>query len=119
MSDGSAFLSPASVPGVDHPARDLAVPALHAELPGVEDLLAERGLDISYETVRRWVLKFERQQAEVRFARDSPLEERRFEPSVPLAVKTLLGHTFRTKNLAAGLAIAPSRAPDARAIFVT
>ena len=24
----------------------------------VEDLLAERGLDISYETVRRWVGKF-------------------------------------------------------------
>jgi putative transposase len=24
----------------------------------VEDLLAERGLDISYETVRQWVLKF-------------------------------------------------------------
>ena len=24
----------------------------------VEDLLAERGLDISYETVSRWVLKF-------------------------------------------------------------
>jgi hypothetical protein len=24
----------------------------------VEDLLAERGLDISYETMRRWVLKF-------------------------------------------------------------
>src|SRR6201997_3505071 len=24
----------------------------------VEDILAERGLDISYETVRRWVLKF-------------------------------------------------------------
>jgi putative transposase len=24
----------------------------------VEDLLAERGLDVSYETVRRWVLKF-------------------------------------------------------------
>ena len=24
----------------------------------VEDLLAERGLDFSYETVRRWVLKF-------------------------------------------------------------
>ena len=23
-----------------------------------EDLLAERGLDVSYETVRRWVLKF-------------------------------------------------------------
>ena len=26
----------------------------------IEDLLAERGLDISYETVRRWVLKFGR-----------------------------------------------------------
>jgi putative transposase len=24
----------------------------------VEELLAERGLDISYETVRRWVMKF-------------------------------------------------------------
>ena len=24
----------------------------------VEDLLAERGLDVSYKTVRRWVLKF-------------------------------------------------------------
>jgi putative transposase len=24
----------------------------------VEDLLAERGLDVSYETVRRWFLKF-------------------------------------------------------------
>ncbi len=24
----------------------------------VEDLLAERGLEVSYETVRRWVLKF-------------------------------------------------------------
>jgi putative transposase len=45
--------------------------------------LAVRGLDISYETVRRWVLKFERQQAEVRFARDSPLEGDGFEPSVP------------------------------------
>ena len=27
-------------------------------LRDVEDLLAERGLDVSYETVRRWVLKF-------------------------------------------------------------
>src|SRR5215471_11225486 len=27
-------------------------------LRDVEDLLAERGLDISYETVRRWVTKF-------------------------------------------------------------
>src|ERR671932_391172 len=27
-------------------------------LRDVEELLAERGLDVSYETVRRWVLKF-------------------------------------------------------------
>jgi transposase-like protein len=26
--------------------------------PDVEELLAERGLDVSHETVRRWVLKF-------------------------------------------------------------
>ena len=26
--------------------------------PDVEELLAERGLEVSYETVRRWVLKF-------------------------------------------------------------
>ena len=31
---------------------------LHPQLPRFEDLLAERGLDVSYETVRRWVLKF-------------------------------------------------------------
>ena len=32
--------------------------ALTLSYRDVEDLLAERGLDISYETVRRWVLKF-------------------------------------------------------------
>src|SRR5687767_2964710 len=40
----------------------------------VEDLLAERGLDISYETIRRWVLKFG-----TRFARR--LRARRPRPS--------------------------------------
>src|ERR1700682_1881693 len=40
----------------------------------VEDLLAERGFDISYETVRRWVLKFG-----VLFARE--LRRRRPRPS--------------------------------------
>jgi transposase-like protein len=30
----------------------------------VEDVLAERGLDISYETIRRWVLKFGRCSSE-------------------------------------------------------
>ena len=40
----------------------------------VEDLLAERGLDVSYETVRRWVLKFR-----PRFARE--LHRRRPRPT--------------------------------------
>ena len=35
----------------------------------VEDLLAERGLDISYETVRTWVLKFGRRRKVGRKAR--------------------------------------------------
>jgi hypothetical protein len=79
--------------------------------------------------------------AQIEFATDSPLEEKRFEPSVPLAVKTPLGHTFRRPlavrqqsrgarwrlsamslivcaNISQRIcAIAPSRAPDARAIF--
>ena len=39
----------------------------------VEDLLAERGLDVSYETVRRWVLKFGPQSArELRRRRPRP-----------------------------------------------
>lgn len=39
------------------PAR--VVPAVHTRLSDIEDLLAKRGLDMSYETVRRWVVKFE------------------------------------------------------------
>jgi transposase-like protein len=43
----------------DYSARCLALSAFHAQsYRDVEDLLAERGLDVSYETVRRWVLKF-------------------------------------------------------------
>jgi len=45
----------------------------------VEELLAERGLDISYETVRRWVLKFgplDRAQA----AAGSPTPKRAMAP---------------------------------------
>jgi putative transposase len=58
MSHGSAFVSPSSFSGRDHSARDLALSPLHPELPRRGELLAERGLDVSYETVRRWVLKF-------------------------------------------------------------
>ena len=45
-------------PGAHHPARDLALYPLHAELPRLEELLAECGLELSYETIRRWVLNF-------------------------------------------------------------
>ncbi len=39
----------------------------------VEDLLAERGIDVSYETVRRWALKFGRVYAgKLRKARPKP-----------------------------------------------
>ena len=69
----------------------------------VEDLLAERGLDISYETVRRWVLKFERQQAEVRFARDSPLEGGGFELPVPLMSAGIFAGVIATQEFALGL----------------
>jgi putative transposase len=44
--------------GRDHSARDLALFPLYPELPRCEELPAERGFDVSYETVRRWVLKF-------------------------------------------------------------
>ena len=55
---GSALLSPPSFSARDHPARDLALSPLYAELPRRGGTAPERGLDISYETVRRWVLKF-------------------------------------------------------------
>jgi len=51
------LVCPPPVPPCDHPARRLALRPLSYR--DVEDLLAERGLDISYETVRRWVLEFE------------------------------------------------------------
>ena len=39
----------------------------------VEDLMTERGVEVSYETVRRWVLKFRRQIARhLRRHRDKP-----------------------------------------------
>src|SRR5262249_18066280 len=44
-------------PAIIQPAIWLYLP-LPLSYRDVEELLAERGLDISYETVRRWVLKF-------------------------------------------------------------
>jgi hypothetical protein len=50
--------------------------------------------------------KFQRLIQEVRFARDSPLEERGFEPLVPLATEMLIelarGITDATRMLAVG-----------------
>src|ERR1700693_6041468 len=51
----------------------------------VEDLLAERGLDVSYETVRRWVLKF----GPV-FARE--LRRRRHRPTSQWHLDEMSGH---------------------------
>jgi DNA-binding transcriptional LysR family regulator len=39
-------------------ARDLVNRAEALSYRDVEELLAERGLEVSYEMVRRWVLKF-------------------------------------------------------------
>jgi putative transposase len=55
----------------------------------VEDLLAERGLDVSYETVRRWVLKFG-----PLFARE--LRRRRPRPTSRLRIPTQSGQGFRS-----------------------
>jgi transposase-like protein len=42
----------------------------------VEDLLAERGIDVSYETVRRWALKFGRAYAYRIRRRRLPIDDR-------------------------------------------
>jgi transposase-like protein len=52
------LICPPPAPACDHPARRLALRPFHAQLSRGQDLLAERGLGVSYETVRRWVLKF-------------------------------------------------------------
>jgi putative transposase len=41
----------------------MALSSLHIELPEVEELLSQRGLDISYETIRQWARKFGQQFA--------------------------------------------------------
>ena len=47
---------------VHHAATDYQAIWLYFRFPlsfgDVEDMLAERGIDVSYETVRRWALKF-------------------------------------------------------------
>ena len=51
------LVCPPPVPACDYPTRRLALRPLHAQLSR-RRIACERGLDVSYETVRRWVLKF-------------------------------------------------------------
>jgi putative transposase len=53
-----ALLSPPPLSAADYAARDLAYLRFALSYRDVEDLLAERGIEVSYETVCRWVLKF-------------------------------------------------------------
>src|SRR6476620_8441924 len=45
-------------PRSHHPVRSVVSPVHGQSAWDVEERLAERGVDVSYETVRRWVLKF-------------------------------------------------------------
>jgi transposase-like protein len=58
MCHGSAFLSAPSLSGRHHQHAIWLYLRFTLSYRDVEELLAERGLDVSYETVRRWVLKF-------------------------------------------------------------
>jgi hypothetical protein len=58
VGDDQHQLPPPPLPAGRHPARRLAVFRFPLSYRNVEDLLAERGIDVSYETVRRWALKF-------------------------------------------------------------
>ena len=55
---GQALISPPPLSAHRHPASRLALFSLALSYRDVEDMLAERGIDVSYETVRRWALKF-------------------------------------------------------------
>jgi putative transposase len=46
------------IPTRDHSAGDLALPPFTLSLRDVEDLLAERGITVSYESIRRWINHF-------------------------------------------------------------
>ena len=52
------LVCPPSVSTCDHPARRLAVRAFHAQLSRRRRSARRAWLDVSYETVRRWVSKF-------------------------------------------------------------
>jgi hypothetical protein len=55
IENGKNQLQRLSVSTRGHPAGDLAVSPVTLSFRDVEDLLGERGIAVSYETVRRWV----------------------------------------------------------------
>ena len=55
MTDDHHLVCSSPISSGGHPACGLVVTLSYRD---VEELLAERGLEVSYETIRRWVLKF-------------------------------------------------------------
>lgn len=51
------------IPPGDHRPRGVAVFSLSLSLRLVEEMLLERGIAVSYETLRRWAMKFGRDYA--------------------------------------------------------
>jgi hypothetical protein len=66
------------IPTGHHPTRGLAYARFTLSYCDVEELLVERGLEVSYEMIKRWVLKFG-----PLFARE--LRRRRFRPTFGVA----------------------------------
>jgi putative transposase len=56
--DASYFLRPSPLPIRSHLPRGLALSAVHPKLPRRRRSVGRERLGVSYETVRRWVLKF-------------------------------------------------------------
>jgi hypothetical protein len=46
------------LPSHDHQPRGVALPALSTQPPWCGELLAGRGIEVSYESIRRWVTRF-------------------------------------------------------------
>jgi hypothetical protein len=54
----SPELSRLPVSARDHQSHSMALPQIHAELTCIEDLLAERNVIVSYESIRQWCATF-------------------------------------------------------------
>ena len=52
------FVQAPPVSGGCHPPRRVAVLSVQLSFRDVEELLAQRGIDVSYETIRCWTIKF-------------------------------------------------------------